>query len=88
MKYILNNIHVRNGRYWLSLLVAEVVRKIVLDLKTLGMPYRVHISPLHICIMIQVIPIHIFKTHFLKITLMLAFLSYFIFSSDFPTKYF
>jgi hypothetical protein len=67
MKYILNNIHVRYDRYKLSLLVGEIFNIIVLDLQTLGISYRLHLSPLHICVMIQVIPIRIFKTHFLKL---------------------
>jgi len=54
-------------------MVPELVRIIDLVVQTLGIPYPVHISPLHVCIMIQVIPIHIIKTHFLKFTLILTF---------------
>jgi len=65
--YILNNIRVRYDRYLFSLLIAELVRIIVLVLQTSTIPYRVHIFPLQVCIMIQVIPLYIFKYHFLKI---------------------
>jgi len=69
--YILNNMHVSHDRYEIFLMVPQLVRIIDLVVQTSGIPYPVHISPLHVCIMIQVIPIHIFKTHFLKFTLSL-----------------
>jgi hypothetical protein len=54
-----------------------MVRIIILVLQTSDIPYRVLVPPLHVCIMIQVIAIHILKTQFLKVTLILPFLHIF-----------
>jgi len=53
-------------------MIPQLFTIIDLVVQTSGIPYPVHISPSHVRIMIQVIPFHIFKTHFLKITLMLS----------------